>query len=163
MARVTVEDCVVRVSNRFELVMVAAQRARDISAGSPLHVDRDHDKNPVVALREIARDLVDPEQLQEELVQSHRRVLPQDDGEEEGVENLFAGEPPVALPAAETVIPANDTPDEDDAVARDVAEDLASAEADIEAEIDEDVLSVNDGPDALTDDALADDDGSDLN
>jgi DNA-directed RNA polymerase subunit omega len=55
MARITVEDCIQRVPSRFELVMLAAQRARDISAGSSLTVDRDNDKNPVVALREIAR------------------------------------------------------------------------------------------------------------
>ncbi len=62
MARVTVEDCVERIPNRFDLVMLAAQRSRDVSAGSPLTVDRDNDKNPVIALREIADGTVDLEQ-----------------------------------------------------------------------------------------------------
>ena len=63
MARVTVEDCVEKVSNRFELVMVAAQRSREISAGAELRLERDNDKNPVVALREIADEKVSPENL----------------------------------------------------------------------------------------------------
>ena len=63
MARVTVEDCVEKVPNRFELVMLAAQRSRDISAGAEITVDRDNDKNPVVALREIADETVDREKL----------------------------------------------------------------------------------------------------
>ena len=63
MARVTVEDCILQVSNRFELVLYAAHRAREISAGAPLTVDRDNDKNPVVALREIADQTIDPETL----------------------------------------------------------------------------------------------------
>ena len=65
MARVTVEDCVKKVSNRYELVLLAARRARDISAGSPLTIDRDNDKNTVVALREIAEENIDLESLRE--------------------------------------------------------------------------------------------------
>jgi DNA-directed RNA polymerase subunit omega len=73
MARITVEDCVVKVPNRFELVMLAAQRARDISAGASLAVERDNDKNPVVALREIADDQVDLDHLRYELIHGLRR------------------------------------------------------------------------------------------
>ena len=83
MARITVEDCVLRVPSRFELVMVAAQRARDISAGAPLSVDRDNDKNPVVALREIADDVVDAEELREALIASLQRVDERSEAEEE--------------------------------------------------------------------------------
>lgn len=79
MARVTTEDCVDKVANRFELVMVAAQRARKIGSGAPLTVDRDNDKNPVVALREIAAETVSTEDLKEELLKSHQRVLPVED------------------------------------------------------------------------------------
>ena len=68
MARVTVEDCVIKIPNRFKLVMMASQRARNISAGSELNVERDNDKNPVVALREIADDLVDHDELEESLI-----------------------------------------------------------------------------------------------
>ena len=73
MARITVEDCITKVSNRFDLVMLAAQRARDISAGAPLTIDRDNDKNPVVALREIADSTVDMDHLRYELIHGLRR------------------------------------------------------------------------------------------
>jgi DNA-directed RNA polymerase subunit omega len=79
MARVTVEDCVDKVPNRFDLVLLAAQRAREISGGAELTIDRDRDKNPVVALREIAEEMVRPVLLRESLVTSLQRVLPDDD------------------------------------------------------------------------------------
>ena len=69
MARVTVEDCIDKITNRFDLVLLAAERAREISGGAELTVDRDRDKNPVVALREIAEETVRPDQLKEDLVQ----------------------------------------------------------------------------------------------
>ena len=74
MARVTVEDCIEKIQNRFDLVLVAAQRARGISAGDPLTIDRDRDKNPVVALREIADETIDIEEIDEELVSSLQRM-----------------------------------------------------------------------------------------
>lgn len=83
MARVTTEDCVEKVPNRFELVMLAAQRARKIGSGAPLTVDRDNDKNPVVALREIADETVEQENLKEELTRSHQRIAAYDDDDEE--------------------------------------------------------------------------------
>ena len=79
MARVTVEDCVDKIPNRFELVLAAGQRARQISSGAELTVDRDRDKNPVVALREIAEQTVTPPVLQEALVSSLQRVVAHDD------------------------------------------------------------------------------------
>ena len=75
MARVTVEDCVDKIPNRFDLVLLAAQRAREISGGAELTIDRDRDKNPVVALREIADSTVRPAVLKENLIQSLQRVL----------------------------------------------------------------------------------------
>lgn len=86
MARVTVEDCVLKVPNRFELVMKAAQRARDISSGAPLTLDRDNDKNPVVALREIADETVSLEMLGNELIQGLQKQSEQDEPEEDIVE-----------------------------------------------------------------------------
>ncbi len=83
MARVTVEDCVELVPNRFELVMLASQRARTISAGAPETVERDNDKNPVVALREIAAETVVLDELREALVRGLQKHLPFDDFEEE--------------------------------------------------------------------------------
>ena len=91
MARVTVEDCVLKIPNRFDLVMTAAQRARDIASGAQLSIDRDNDKNPVVALREIADETVDLDALRDALVRGHQRVVEQDEPEEDIVE-LMAGE-----------------------------------------------------------------------
>ena len=82
MARVTVEDCVEKVPNRFNLVLLAAHRARAISAGAPLLIDRDNDKNPVVSLREIADDVLDAEGLREALIASLQRVDERSDAEE---------------------------------------------------------------------------------
>ena len=83
MARITVEDCILKVPNRFDLVMAASQRARDISAGNPLTIDRDNDKNPVVALREIADETVNPPELEEALIQSLQRHVEKDEPEDE--------------------------------------------------------------------------------
>lgn len=82
MARVTVEDCIERLPNRFELVMLAAQRARKLSSGGALTLDRDNDKNPVVALREIAAETVLTDDLKEELIRNNQRVVEMDDGED---------------------------------------------------------------------------------
>lgn len=79
MARVTVEDCVEKIPNRFDLVLLAAQRARQISGGAELTVDRDRDKNPVVALREIAEDTVVPTELMESLIGNMQKVQVDDD------------------------------------------------------------------------------------
>jgi len=81
MARVTVEDCVEQVPNRFDLVMMAGQRARTISAGAPLTLDRDNDKNPVVALREIADSNLNLGELEEMLVRGHQRLLTEEEEE----------------------------------------------------------------------------------
>ncbi len=81
MARITVEDCVDKVQNRFELVLLSAHRARMISNGSPLTVDRENDKNPVVALREIAEETVSPEDLNEDLIHSLQKYVEVDEPE----------------------------------------------------------------------------------
>jgi DNA-directed RNA polymerase subunit omega len=83
MARVTVEDCIEKVPNRFSLVLLAGHRARAISAGAQLLVDRDNDKNPVVSLREIADDVVDADELREGLISSLQRVDERSEAEEE--------------------------------------------------------------------------------
>jgi DNA-directed RNA polymerase subunit omega len=91
MARVTVEDCVVQVPNRFELVMLASCRARSISAGDALEVDRDKDKNPVVALREIAEQAVNLEDLRTTLVRRLQKHVEVDEPEEDDMAALMAG------------------------------------------------------------------------
>ena len=83
MARVTVEDCVEKVPNRFELVLFAAQRARNLSRGEELTIDRDNDKNPVVALREIADEVIPLEKLEQDLVKSLSRAPEPEPAEEE--------------------------------------------------------------------------------
>jgi len=91
MARVTVEDCVVKVTNRFDLVLVAAQRARQISAGAPLEVERDNDKNAVVSLREIAEEKISKEDLVESVIHSMRKIVESDEPEEVDMSILMAG------------------------------------------------------------------------
>ena len=90
MARVTVEDCVDKVENRFELILLAGHRARMISSGAPLTVDRDRDKNPVVALREVADQTISPEDLREQLIHSMQRYVEVDEPEPETVPMLNA-------------------------------------------------------------------------
>jgi DNA-directed RNA polymerase subunit omega len=93
MARITVEDCVTRVPNRFELVMLAAQRARDVSAGAPLTVERDNDKNPVVALREIADGTVELDHLRYELIHGLRRHVEIEDQPEGDLMMAYQDQP----------------------------------------------------------------------
>ena len=98
MARVTVEDCIDKVSNRFELVLLAAHRARTIAAGSPLTIDRDNDKNPVVALREIAEQTVSPDDMKEGLIHAIQKHVEVDEPESEAAPMLTSDKPrPVVL------------------------------------------------------------------
>jgi DNA-directed RNA polymerase, omega subunit len=93
MARVTVEDCVKKIPNRFDLVIAAAQRSREISNGVSIEVDRDNDKNPVVSLREIASEAIDAESLQERFIRSMQKNLIKEDNsveEEASLEEEFA-------------------------------------------------------------------------
>ena len=106
MARVTAEDCIDKIPNRFRLVLMAAHRARNISAGSALTIDRDRDKNPVVALREIADETLDLDSLKESLVHGLQRVLPSEDEEDAAKEDAKQDmealpAPPVELDEAE--------------------------------------------------------------
>lgn len=100
MARVTVEDCVDKVSNRFDLVLFAAQRARQISGGADLTIERDRDKNPVVALREIAEETVHPDELQEAVVSSLQRVRIDDEVEADDMISLGSAAEALRLTAA---------------------------------------------------------------
>jgi DNA-directed RNA polymerase subunit omega len=100
MARVTVEDCVDKVPNRFDLVLFAAQRARQISGGAELTIDRDRDKNPVVALREIAEQTVKPRELEEALISGLQRVQVDDDDVADDVGSLSQSAEALRLTAA---------------------------------------------------------------
>ncbi|SDX85008.1 DNA-directed RNA polymerase subunit omega [Citreimonas salinaria] len=92
MARVTVEDCVDKVPNRFELVMLAAHRAREISSGAAVTVDRDNDKNPVVALREIAEETQSAADLRERLIESNQTQIEVDEPEDDAMAILMGAE-----------------------------------------------------------------------
>jgi DNA-directed RNA polymerase subunit omega len=124
MARVTVEDCVLKVPNRFKLVLLAAQRAREITSGAPLSLDRDDDKNPVVALREIADETVGLAHLEDSLVRGMQKHVEMDEPEEapELEQTLFGIADPVGAV---------------------IGEDEIDEEA-VEGELDEDMLSVAD-------------------
>ena len=100
MARVTVEDCVDKVDNRFELVLLASHRARLISSGAPLTIDRDRDKNPVVALREIADETVFPGELHESLIGNLQKVQVDDDDTPDAVGSLSQSAEALRLTAA---------------------------------------------------------------
>jgi DNA-directed RNA polymerase subunit omega len=92
MARVTVEDCVDKVPNRFDLVMLASHRAREISAGSAITVDRDNDKNPVVSLREIAEETQSADDLRERMIESNQTQIEVDEAEEDAMALLMGTE-----------------------------------------------------------------------
>jgi len=138
MARVTVEDCVLKVPNRFELVLLAAQRAREITSGAPLTLDRDDDKNPVVALREIADETVGLEHLRGSVVRGMQKHVEIDEPEEthelELDPALFGVSPPNGVPLeSETAIEAEDLREEEgdleeEALDEELAVDILGAE-----------------------------------
>ena len=100
MARVTVEDCVDKVPNRFDLVLLASQRAREISGGAELTIERDRDKNPVVALREIADETVVPRDLYESAVVNLQKILPDDEDEADEIGSLSQSAEALRITAA---------------------------------------------------------------
>ena len=124
MARVTVEDCVLKVPNRFELVLLAAQRAREVTSGAPLTLDRDDDKNPVVALREIADETIQLSHLKDSLIRGMQKHIEMDEPEETpDLEQTLFG---VADPTGSVI-----------------GEDETDEEA-VEDELDEDMLAIED-------------------
>ncbi len=139
MARVTVEDCVLKVPNRFELVLLAAQRARDIASGAPLTVDRDNDKGPVVALREIADVTIPLETLQNNVIKSMQKHVEIDEPEED--HDVEIGAP--ANWAAD-LTPLGEGEDED------------VEEGAVDAEIQEDMLAGADEAEGLGEDVMPD-------
>lgn len=127
MARVTVEDCITKIPNRFELVLIAGQRARNLHSGAEETIDRDNDKNPVVALREIAEETIDIAALKEEMIFGLQKYVDVDEPEDENMAILAAAEKEWAEVVAET----------DDSSAADAA---AADAAAISAEGKDDVL-----------------------
>ncbi len=136
MARVTVEDCVTKVPNRFELVMLASQRARNIAAGTAMTVERDNDKNPVVALREIAEETVDLKELEEALIKGLQKFVEMDEPEEDevdliAIQQAMANEDGESAPAAPAKdVGDNNISDKDAAAAMDLAGDILPDEPD---------------------------------
>lgn len=127
MARVTVEDCVLKVPNRFELVALAAQRSRGISAGAPLTLERDNDKNPVVALREIADETINLDDLRSSVIRGMQKHVEIDEPEDEDPVELMAGaamageESPTVTDAAKVQAPMADYSNENVALDSDDA------------------------------------------
>ena len=152
MARVTVEDCVEKIPNRYELLMIAAQRAKDISAGAPITVSKDNDKNPVIALREIAENTVNIEELQKSLVLGLQKYVEVEEPEEEELE-IMAAEKELA-----------ELDDQFSAVQLDVADvddtmQIHDSDEDSDLEGDEDDISLDS---ELRDDDFGDDMGGDF-
>ncbi|MBF0562694.1 MAG: DNA-directed RNA polymerase subunit omega [Alphaproteobacteria bacterium] len=136
MARVTVEDCILKMPNRFELVLVAAQRGREIAAGAPLTLERDNDKNPVVALREIAEGTVSVDTLRNSVIHGMQKHVERDEPEDDELEAL----PP------------------DDDLSADLEEMV------LDDELSDDGLSIHEDPSAFDDDedaAVSEDTGED--
>ena len=102
MARVTVEDCILKVPNRFELVLAASQRAREIGSGAEIMVDRDNDKNPVISLREIADTDISLEEINEALIKNHQKVIEIEEDEEDVID-VMEGENEWEAVASEAV------------------------------------------------------------
>ena len=157
MARVTVEDCVVKVPNRFELVLLAAQRAREITSGAPLSIDRDDDKNPVVALREIADETVALDHLKSSVVRGMQKHVEIDEPEESHELELDTALFGVGAPAGALMDEELDTEDAD---AEDADTEDADAEDAEEGNEDEEVLPAETAVDLAQideDDELAED------
>lgn len=158
MARVTVEDCVEKVPNRYELLMIAAQRAKDISAGAAVAVERDNDKNPVIALREIAEGKVNINELQKSLVVGLQKYVEVEEPEEEELEII----------AAEKELSDMDSQFDNLMIEADVADSMQiqDEESDLDLDMDADADDADfdddlDDEDDFDDDLMADDDMSD--
>jgi len=152
MARVTVEDCVLKIPNRFELVLLAAQRSREIASGSPLSIDRDDDKNPVVALREIADETIELEHLRTSVVrgmQKHVEIDEPDEPHELELDTALFG---VAPPSASAIEEETDTETEDfeeEDADEDAVEEAGVEEEDLSEteELAEDILEIEEDVD----------------
>jgi DNA-directed RNA polymerase subunit omega len=138
MARVTVEDCVVKVPNRFELVLLAGQRAREITSGAPLTIERDDDKNPVVALREIAEDTIQLDHLQDSLIRGMQKHVEMDEPEEtpDLEQRLFGVADPVGPVIGEDEV-------DEEAVEEELEEDLLAVEDEEELELPEGTAEID--------------------
>ncbi len=158
MARITVEDCVDKIPNRYELLMIAAQRAKDISSGAPITVARDNDKNPVIALREIAEEKVNIEELQKSLVMGLQKYVEVEEPQEEEIEIMAAEKELAGLDEQfSNIMLDNEMADnmqvhgeDDDALDLDADDD-----ADLDIDAGDDDLDLDDGMD-FNDDADAD-------
>lgn len=132
MARVTVEDCVLKIPNRFELVLIASQRARDVASGAPITLERDNDKNPVVALREIADETINLEQVKNSLIKGMQKHVEVDEPEEEKDLDLDTRTWPVDIAPEEADKGEEEIADEDEELDEDslyVAEDGSGSDS----------------------------------
>ena len=148
MARVTVEDCILKVPNRFELVLLAAQRAREITSGVPLTLDRDDDKNPVVALREIAEDTVGLEHLRGSVVRGMQKHVEIDEPEETHELELDGALYGVIAPAGSPGLEEEAAADAEDLGEEDLGEEESVIEEEaLDEELAEDILGADEDAD----------------
>ena len=147
MARVTIEDCVIKIPSRFNLVMLAARRSRDISAGAELTLERDRDKNPIVALREIAEETVPLKELEEAIVQTLQKFVESEEPEEEAAE-LGLQKIPDETSEESLEVSSNVS-------SGDTSEKAITNAAQEDAEVTEDVLSVHEGDEEAAEDGDA--------
>lgn len=136
MARVTVEDCIDKIPNRFELVMAASQRVRDINAGAQITVDRDRDKNPVVALREIADVTISVDDLKEGLIKRNQRLFMNAEESEEQID-VIDGEEAWASMAREALESESENSGFETGEDADDADDFSDADASLAGDADE--------------------------
>ncbi len=162
MARVTVEDCILKVPNRFDLVLLAAQRARELSSGATTTLERENDKNPVIALREIAEDAVDVDELREKLIFSLQKHVEVDEPEDDSMSILAAAEKEWAgLSGDDAAAATPDAPTVEAAPAETTPEETVPAEAAaVETALDEAPKADADEANAGADEAGAKTDGA---
>lgn len=134
MARVTVEDCILKVPNRFELVLLSSQRAREIGSGAALTVDRDNDKNPVVALREIADETVELAELKESMIKGHQKVIEVEEDEEDIIDLMDGEMDDMEMIADEDALETSGMHEDTGEAAEDLDDDEADAGLDEEEE-----------------------------
>lgn len=137
MARVTVEDCILKIPNRFELVLLSSQRAREIGSGAALTIDRDNDKNPVVALREIAEETVALSELKESMIKGHQKVIEVEEDEEDVIDLMDGEMDDMELIADEDALETSGMHEDTGETAEDLDDDAADADTDISVDEEE--------------------------
>lgn len=137
MARVTVEDCILKIPNRFELVLLSSQRAREIGSGAALTISRDNDKNPVVALREIAEETVELSELKESMIKGHQKVIEVEEDEEDMIDLMDGEMDEMEMIADEDALETSGMHEDTGEAAEDLDDDAEDADTDVDTDEEE--------------------------